>query len=108
MYHKTPINHKNVNYPQKKHNISKIGLLGYVLFLFLKTILRTVFENTTNTFLVLFENCSCSLNSVFFVLFMFFRTKKIKTKRVLSVFFVYENKKLFSKIATKLGLARGR
>ena len=45
---------------------------------FLKLFLRTVFKKTI---LVFFENCSCSLNLVFSVLSMFFRTKKKKKTR---------------------------
>ena len=40
--------------------------------------LRTDFENTENIFLVFFENSSCYLNLVFFILLIFFRTKNGK------------------------------
>ena len=54
-----------------------------IWFLFLKTL----FENTKNFILVFFKNCYCYLNSVFYMFFRVFQTKK-KTKHVLRVFLV--------------------
>ena len=54
---------------------------GPVWFLFLKTVLRTIFENIENTILVFSKNCSCSLNLVFSMFSMFFRTKKIGNRK---------------------------
>ena len=70
----------------------KKGLFGSC---FLKLFLRAVFENTENIILMFFENCSYYLNLVFFI---FFKTKKIVTKRVLPipvflVILVFENRK---------------
>ena len=38
--------------------------------------MRTFFENRENTILVFFKNYSCSLNVMFYMFFVFFRTKK--------------------------------
>ena len=47
--------------------------LELVWFMFFK---RIVFENTKNTILVFNKNCFCYLNLVFYLFFMFFKTKK--------------------------------
>ena len=60
---------------------------------FCKLFLRTVFENIENTILVFSENCHCSLNLLFSVFSVSFRKKKLGTKHVLLVLFVFENKK---------------
>ena len=57
---------------------------------FWKLFLITIFENTVNTILLLFENCSYSLNLVFFVFFFFLKKKTI----VFFVFFFFFEKKL--------------
>ena len=43
--------------------------------------LRMVFESTENTIFVLSENCSCSLNLMFSMAFVFFIKKKKKKKK---------------------------
>ena len=48
---------------------------GQFGFCFLKLLLRIVFENIEKIILVFFENCSCYLNLVFSVYFVFFITK---------------------------------
>ena len=58
-----------------------------------------VFENTKNTILVFFENCSCYLDLVFYVFSVFcHNSEKLGTKRVfpiLLVLLVFENRKQF-------------
>ena len=49
---------------------------GLFVYCFLKLFLKTIFENTKNTVLAFFENCSYFLNLVFSVLFVFVITKK--------------------------------
>ena len=56
---------------------------------FLKLFLRTLFENTENTILVLSKNLSCYLNIMFSVFFYVFQNKKkLGTKHILHVFVV--------------------
>ena len=76
--------------------------LRIVWFLFFKT----VFENSENTIFMLFENCFCYLNLIFFfVLFVFFRTKNKELRAVWYVFLkiVIENSffKLFLRTVFK-------
>ena len=57
---------------------------------FCKLFLRTIFENTEKTILVFSKSCFCSLNSVFFVFFVFSRKKKkIYEPNVFSMFFLF-------------------
>ena len=72
--------------------------LAYVWFLFLKLFLRTIFETIENIILLFSKYCSCYLNLVFSVFFMFLRTKKVGTKHVLYVFLlIFQNKINFQK-----------
>ena len=80
---------------------------AYLVPFFFKLFLRTTFENTKNIILVFSENCSCSLNLVFSMFSVFFRTKEMGTKRVLCVFLVlliFQNKIQFSKTVNKQAL----
>ena len=59
---------------QDKINAKNIQCL--LRLCFVKLLMRIVFKNIENIILILFENCSYSLNLVFYV---FFITKKKKT-----------------------------
>ena len=54
-----------------------------------KLFLRTVFENTDNTIMMLFENCSYSLNILFYVFFMFFQKKEPNVFSMFSLFSLF-------------------
>ena len=56
---------------------------------FFKLFLKTVFKNIVNLVLILSENRSYSLNLMFFIFFIFFRTKKLITKYILRVFLIF-------------------
>ena len=59
--------------------------ITYIGLVFLKLTMRIVYENTI---LVFSENYSCFINLVFYVLFVFFRTKKkIETRTYLVLIF---------------------
>ena len=58
-------------------------------------------QNTENTILMFNENCFCLLNLVFYVLFVFSKTKK---NGELNAFSLFLNRKLFSKTGTKQAL----
>ena len=77
-------------------NIS-LGYKGLFDSYFLKLLLKTIFEITENIIFVLSEDCCCFLDQMFFVFFcVFINSRKLRTKRVLHVFLVFENRKQFS------------
>ena len=65
--------------------------------------LRTVFENIENTVLVFLENCYYFLNLVFYVSFVFFKTKKIWEPNLFFSMFslILRTENSFSKTRTK-------
>ena len=68
----------------------------------------TVFENRGKIILVLTGKCSCYLNLVFNLCFVYFsQNKKKGAKHVFPVFLVFENRKQFSKTVTKQSLIVG-
>ena len=88
-----------------------------VWFLFFKVvlenrffkILRTIYENIDNTILVFSKNYVVFVLriSLYYVLCIFFRKKKLRTKCVICVFlihFIFQNKKLFVKFVNEQSL----
>ena len=52
-------------------------------------LLKTIFKNTNNIILVFYENCFYSLNLIFIVYIIFFRTEKIGNKHIHCKCFTY-------------------
>ena len=85
---------------QDKINAKNIQCL--LRLCFVKLLMRIVFKNIENIILILFENCSYSLNLVFYV---FFITKKKKNwePKVFSLFSLFfETKNNFQTVSKGL------
>ena len=81
--------------------LSSENTKGMFVSYFWKLLLGTIFENTNNIILVLFENCFYYMSLVFSLFFILFKKKKKDESDIFSVFFfvllVFQNKKQCSK-----------